>query len=163
MMKANVNAETKLVILEKNNIRMITSTPQGVWLYYKNSENGTLFTSSTLEPTELFKKVASAIACTPNELESSRKEYAQTAAAENNLQNECTPVLEAKISNKRLETVFRISKDFYVGRISWNLPTDNIDSSLIDASQIREIHSQFHECIYQAILSTASSEQGQAG
>lgn len=163
MMKVSIDAGNDLVMIAKDDIRMITSTPQGVWLYYKNSEEGLLITSNNLEPVELFKKVASAIACTPNELESSRKEHAQTATAENNLQNEYPPVLEAKISNKKLETVFRISKDFYVGRISWNLPTNNIDSSLIDASQIRGIHSQFHECIYQAILSTASSEQGQAG
>lgn len=163
MIKVDIDACNNLVLIAKDDIRMITSTPQGVWLYYKNNEEGLLITSNNIEPAELFKKVAGAIACTPNKLEPSRKECAQSAAAENNLQNEYTPVLEAKISNKRLETVFRISKDFYVGRISWNLPTDNIDSSLIDASQIREIHSQFHECIYQAILSTASSEQGQAG
>jgi hypothetical protein len=72
MIKVNIDAGNDLVMIAKDDIRMITSTPEGVWLYYKSSENGILITSSNLEPAELFKKVAGAIAFPLNELHSTR-------------------------------------------------------------------------------------------
>lgn len=84
MMKVNIDAGNNFVIIAKDDIRMITSTPEGVWLYYKKSENGTLFTSSTLEPTELFKKIARAISCTPEQPTLFRKRYSSEGEAINN-------------------------------------------------------------------------------
>lgn len=84
MMKVNIDAGNNFVLIAKDDIRMITSTPEGVWLYYKKSENGTLFTSSTLEPTELFKKIARAISCTPEQPTLFRKRYSSEGEVINN-------------------------------------------------------------------------------
>lgn len=83
-MKVNIDAGNDIVMIAKDDIRMITSTPQGVWLYYKNSEEGLLITSNNIEPAELFKKVAGAIACTPEQPTLFRKQYSSEGEVINN-------------------------------------------------------------------------------
>ncbi|MFZ5272104.1 hypothetical protein [Enterobacter asburiae] len=87
MMKVNIDAGNDLLITAKDDVRMIISTPQGVWLYYKSSEEGILITSNNMEPAELFKKIAGAVACEPDVLESFRRKYADkgTIQASNKL------------------------------------------------------------------------------
>lgn len=84
MMKVNIDSGNDIVMIAKDDIRMITSTPQGVWLYYKNSEEALLITSNNIEPAELFKKVAGAIACTPEQPTLFRKQYSSEGAVTNN-------------------------------------------------------------------------------
>lgn len=84
MMKVNIDAGNDLVMIAKDDISMITSTPQGVWMYYKSSEGGTLITSNNIEPAELFKKVAGAIGCTPERPALFSKRYSNEGTVTNN-------------------------------------------------------------------------------
>lgn len=84
MIKVNIDAGNDLILIAKDDIRMITSTPQGVWLYYKNSEDGLLITSNNIEPTELFKKVAGAIATPSEQPTLFRKRYSSEGSVINN-------------------------------------------------------------------------------
>lgn len=84
MTKVNIDAGSDLVIITKNDIRMIISTPEGVCLHYKNSEDATLITSSTIAPSELFKKIAEAVDCTPQQPTFFRKQYSNEGMDTNN-------------------------------------------------------------------------------
>ena len=84
MMKVNIDAGNDLVMIAKDDILMITSTPQGVWLYYKNSEEGLLITSNNIGSAELFKKVAGAIAYPSEQPTLFRKRYSSEGALVNN-------------------------------------------------------------------------------
>lgn len=71
-----------------------------------------------------------------------------------------TTLMEMKINGDILETIVRIDNMHGIGKLS-RLPTNKMDISLVKTPQIREIHAQAHECIYQAILAAASSEPDQ--
>lgn len=71
-----------------------------------------------------------------------------------------TTLMEMKINGDILETIVRIDNIHGIGKLS-RLPTNKMDISLVKTPQIREIHAQAHECIYQAILAAASSEPDQ--